>query len=118
MLSSASSTCGLSEASIAESGRLPSSSKPSSSCESACAAASAGSGSSTVPSAETARGGAGGLGGAGGGADMGGGGGGLRRGLGLAFGADGVHRFEIDDVAEQDLALVELVAPHGERLEG
>ncbi len=49
---------------------------------------------------------------------MGGGGGGLRGGLGLAFGADGVHRFQIDDVAQQDLALVQLVAPHGERFEG
>ncbi len=50
--------------------------------------------------------------------DMGGGGGGLRRGLGLAFGTDGIHRFQVDDVAQEDLALIQLVAPHGQGFEG
>src|SRR6185503_19356011 len=118
MASSASSTCGFSVASIALKGRLPSSSKSSASAASAAAAASAGSCSS--PFSLWGRGAGTGLGGGGGG---GGGTGrgsarGLRGGGGLALGANGIHGFEIDDVAQQDLSFIQLVAPHRQRFEG
>src|SRR5262249_40877585 len=40
-----------------------------------------------------------------------------RRGYGLGIGT-GIGCFEVDDVAQQDFALVELVAPNNDRLEG
>src|SRR5262249_54602260 len=40
-----------------------------------------------------------------------------RRGYGLAIGT-GIGRFEVDDVAQQDFALVELVAPNNDGLKG
>ena len=43
---------------------------------------------------------------------------GLGGGGGLAFGADRIHRFQIDDVAKENFSLVEFVAPDGQRLEG
>ncbi len=36
----------------------------------------------------------------------------------LAIGPRAIHRFKVDDVAKQNLAFVQFVAPDGKRLEG